>query len=92
MYEILGKLWGVVMELTSIEIKLLQAIERNEADGTMFASVGEIVEKLVEPELEEDPKRLRQALEELRRKRFIDFEIGKGIRVTKSGCTALRAL
>jgi hypothetical protein len=80
------------MHMPLAEIEVLRAIEKSEAEGTTFSNLEEIVEKLSDPALEKDTKRLRQTLESLKKKSFIEFEVGKGIHVTESGCTALRAL
>ncbi len=80
------------MDLSLPEIELLRAIERSEQSGTAFARLEDVVTFLDDPPLEENAARIRTALKDLRNKGMIKFEVGKGVSVTESGTTALRAV
>lgn len=80
------------MSLTVPEMEILQAIEKNIESGAAYSSVEEIVGELDNPPLENNRNHLLAAFRALRSKGFIDFEVGKGMRLTESGTVALRSV
>lgn len=80
------------MDLSVQSIDILKAIEKCDEQDQVFVDVATLASNLDNPPLANDRSRILDALRELKRKTFIEFEVGRGVKITESGTVALRAL
>ncbi|MBU1213143.1 MAG: hypothetical protein KJ587_18010 [Alphaproteobacteria bacterium] len=80
------------MDLSLPGIEVLRAIEKCDEQDQVFVDIETLVSNLDDPPLANDRSRILDTLRELKRKALIEFEVGRGVKITESGTVALRAL
>ncbi len=80
------------MDLSLPGIEILKAIEKSDKQDQVYVDIETLVSNLDNPPLANDRARILDTLRELKRKTFIEFKVGQGVKITESGTVALRAL